>query len=278
MKSSYDGCSNYRHYRAEEQVWQEVRTLLRDPGRLRAGMDTVIEMHRSALRGYPEREAKTWLDKLAEVDCKRARYQEMAAERLITFDELREKLADLQEIRIVAERALEEVQGRAGRISELERDQEALLASYEAMALEELDDLTPEEHHGFYRTLCMIVYVHPEGGVELTGEFLPFGSPGPDNPAGGTPGNNGGGPALNDGGSPANHPESSTNKNTRAYVVAATVRRGSASHRHPAAPATRTPSRPPGGCQGPRPAARPAYPDGTSGTYPRSTVRDPLRR
>ncbi len=33
MKDSYDGCSNYRHYRAEEleeQVWQEVRGLLRE--------------------------------------------------------------------------------------------------------------------------------------------------------------------------------------------------------------------------------------------------------
>ncbi len=48
----------------------------------------MIEIHRSALRGNPEREAKTWLDKLAEVDRKRARYQEMAAEELITLDEL----------------------------------------------------------------------------------------------------------------------------------------------------------------------------------------------
>jgi hypothetical protein len=106
-----------------------------------------------ALRGSPEREAKTWLDKLAEVDRKRARYQEMAAEELITLNELREKLAEMQEIRSTAERALEEVQGRASRISELERDRDALLASYEALALEELDDLTPEEHHGFI-ALC----------------------------------------------------------------------------------------------------------------------------
>ncbi len=61
MKDSYDGCSNYRHHRAEEleeQVWTEVRGLLRDPDRLRAGMDAAIEMHRAALRGDPEREAK----------------------------------------------------------------------------------------------------------------------------------------------------------------------------------------------------------------------------
>ena len=117
MKHSYDGCSNYPHYRAEEleeEVWQEVRGLLRDPERLRAGMDTVIEMHRSAQRVSPAVEEKAWLDKLADVDRKRARYQEMAAEELITFDELREKLASLEEVRTAAERALEEVRGRAG--------------------------------------------------------------------------------------------------------------------------------------------------------------------
>jgi hypothetical protein len=162
---------DYRAQELEEQVWQEVRNLLRDPDRLRAGMDTVIEMHRSALRGSPEQEAKTLLEKLAEVDRKRARYQEMAAEELITLDELREKLADLEETRSAAERALEEVQGRAGRISELERDRDALLESFEALAPEELDDLTQEERHGFYRTLRVVVYVHREGGVEVTGEL-----------------------------------------------------------------------------------------------------------
>ncbi|MDQ3913254.1 MAG: recombinase family protein [Actinomycetota bacterium] len=286
MKSAYDGCSNYRHYRAqelEEQVWQEVRALLRDPGRLRAGMDTVIEMHRAALRGNPEREAKTWLDKLTEIDRKRARYQEMAAEEFITLDELREKLADLQETRIVAEQALEELQGRAGRISELERDRDTLLASYEALALEELDDLTPEEHHGFYRTLRMIVYVHPEGGVELRGEFLPFGPPGPDDPpgdgSGGSPGSNGSGPSGNGGPDSAKSVVDrrgfSTNINTQACGVAARARRDSVRYRRPATLAARTLSRPPGGCRGPRPAARPASAGGTSGTCPRSTVLDP---
>ena len=112
MKDSHDGCSNYRHYRAEEleeEVWTEIRDLLRDPDRLRAGMDTAIEMHRSALRGDPKREAKAWLDKLAEADRKRARYQEMAAEELITLDELRGKLIDLEDVRATAERELEDL-------------------------------------------------------------------------------------------------------------------------------------------------------------------------
>jgi hypothetical protein len=39
-----------------------------------------------------EREAKAWAEKLTTADRKRSRYQDMASERLITFDELREKL------------------------------------------------------------------------------------------------------------------------------------------------------------------------------------------
>ncbi len=161
MKASYDGCSIYRHYRAEEleeQFWQAVRRLLRNPERLRTGMDTVIEMHRSALRGRPELEAQVWLDELAQLDRKRGRYQEMATEEFITLEELREKLIDLQGSRTAAEQALEEVQGRAGRIFELERDRDVLLATYEAFATEEMDEASPEERHDFYRTLRMIVY------------------------------------------------------------------------------------------------------------------------
>jgi hypothetical protein len=67
------------------------------------------------------------------------------------------------------------IRGRQGEIEELEHARDTLLESYKAIALEELDHLTPEEHHGFYRTLRTIVYAHPEGGVELRGEFLPFG-------------------------------------------------------------------------------------------------------
>jgi hypothetical protein len=221
MKDSYDGCSNYRHYRAEEleeQVWQEVRVLLRDPNRLRAGMDTVIETHRSALRDDPERETRTWLDKLAKIDRKRAKYQEMAAEELISLNELREKLTDLEDIRVAAERELEEVKERAGRIAALEGDRDALLSSYEALAVEELDDLAPEERHGFYRTLRVVVYVHPEGGVEVTGEFRPFGTPGSDDPSGGAPASNGPSWDPNEGGTSQGF---SINKNTQGYGAGA---------------------------------------------------------
>ena len=146
----------------------------------------------------------------------------MAAEELISLDELREKLADLKDNRAAAERELEEVQGRAERIIDLERGRDALLATYEALAPEELDDLTPEEHHDFYRTLRVVVYAHPEGSVEVTGEFLPFGAPGnpPGDAPGGSLGGNGTDPDSN-GGSGSAIREFSTNKGTQGYGAGA---------------------------------------------------------
>jgi site-specific DNA recombinase len=60
-------CSNRKHLRAEkieEQVWVFVRGLLRDPERIRAGLDRLLEEERSNSVRDPEREAEFWSKKL----------------------------------------------------------------------------------------------------------------------------------------------------------------------------------------------------------------------
>jgi hypothetical protein len=54
----------------------------------------------------PGRQMKLWTEKLSEVEHKRTKYQEMAASDLITFDELRSRLSELEETRRTAEREL----------------------------------------------------------------------------------------------------------------------------------------------------------------------------
>ena len=56
----------------------------------------MIEAERAGMRGDPEAEALAWLDKIAALDNKRSRYQDMAAEGHITFDELGAKLQELE--------------------------------------------------------------------------------------------------------------------------------------------------------------------------------------
>ncbi len=100
-------CSTRKHHKADEleaRVWGAVSRVLKKPERLRAGLDRMIEQERGGreLAG----EAKRWLEQLSEVDRKRARYQEMAAEDLISFDEPRAQLSALEDTRKTAEREL----------------------------------------------------------------------------------------------------------------------------------------------------------------------------
>ncbi len=92
-----------------------VSDAMKDPEQLRADLDSMIEQHRSVgRRGDPEREATAWLEKIADVDRKRSAYQDQQAEGLISIDELRSKLAGLEETRKTALRELEALRDRPG--------------------------------------------------------------------------------------------------------------------------------------------------------------------
>jgi chromosome segregation ATPase len=153
----------------EEAVWGLVGGLLRDPERLRIGLDAMIEAERTGSRGDPEREARSWLDRLAALDRKRARFQDMAAEGLITFEELGARLGATEEARETAERELAELEGRRGRIEQLKRDRDAIIEHYAGMVPEALDSLTGEERHQVYRMIRLRVTIRPDGGLDAEG-------------------------------------------------------------------------------------------------------------
>jgi hypothetical protein len=56
-------------------------------------------------------------------------------------------------------------------IEQLERDKEALLDHYAAIALEALDSLMPEEHHQPYEILRLQVSVRSDANPEVGGVF-----------------------------------------------------------------------------------------------------------
>jgi len=69
-----EACSHRKCHRADQvepRVWDLISGLLKDPGRLKAGLEEMIEQERAGLRGDPDQEAKTWLAKLVEVDQER---------------------------------------------------------------------------------------------------------------------------------------------------------------------------------------------------------------
>jgi hypothetical protein len=85
-------------------------------------------------------------------------HQDMAAEGLITFEELGEKLLVLEDARKAADRELEALKGKRARITELEQDRDALLDSLIQIGSEALDTLTPDEKHQLYRILRLEVF------------------------------------------------------------------------------------------------------------------------
>jgi site-specific DNA recombinase len=159
-----------RAQEAEEAMWEFVSRVLKDPDRILAGMDVLIEQKRAELRGDPEREAKVWLERIAEVDQERRGYLKLAAKERMSEEELDEALADLEETRRTAEREFEAIGGYLEEIEELERDREAFKASWAAAVPENLDRLTPEGRNTLY--LKLRLEMRPtEDGYEVTGPF-----------------------------------------------------------------------------------------------------------
>jgi site-specific DNA recombinase len=175
---AYNACINRKSHRAdrlEPMVWDYVSGVMKDPEQLRDDLDRMIELERQGRRGDPGKDAKLWADKLAETETKRGRYQEMAAENLITFEELRTRLVELEETRKTAERELAALRAHEDYVLSLERDRDAMLESLEAVAPEVLDSLTPEQRHHWYKMLKTTASVNADGTLEVSWVGAPGG-------------------------------------------------------------------------------------------------------
>ena len=150
-------------------AWNLVSGLLTDPTRLRTGLIEMIEQERQGLSSDPGHYRQIWLSKLTETDRKRSRYQEMAAEGLIDFDELRTKLATLEETRKTARRELEALKSRDEKLAGLKCNSDALLERYSALVPEALETLDAEEKHQLYNMLRLQVTTREDGALEMSG-------------------------------------------------------------------------------------------------------------
>jgi len=160
---------NHRAEELEQRVWQFVSTLMNDPEQLRSDLERMLELERQGLRGDPDRETRLWLEKLAEADRIRSGYQDLAAKGLMTYEELGEKLGQIEKTRETAERELEALQSRRERVEQLERDKDTLLKSYATMAPAALDGLCAEERHRLYKILRLKVTLNPDQSLGLSG-------------------------------------------------------------------------------------------------------------
>ena len=170
------GCEAKKFHKAaelEEWVWGKLCSILTDPEKLRAGLEEMIERERQAMLGDPVKEASLLQKRLAKIAERRRRYQEMAAQGLIDFEELRERLAHLEEERIDTQAAYEAIRSRNERLEGLERGRRDLLEHYATLVPEELQRLPHEERHKVYKIVRLVVKLSPEGDLEMSGDLLP---------------------------------------------------------------------------------------------------------
>jgi site-specific DNA recombinase len=159
---------SYRAEETEEMVWEDAYGHITNPEQLREDLELLIEQKRTAMRGDPDREAGVWLSKLSELDRKRSGYLDLAADGVMTREELRAKLAAVEEARETARKELASLQELQQSLAQLEHDKEALLAHYEAITPTALRDLNSEERSRFYKLLGIKVTARPEGGLEVS--------------------------------------------------------------------------------------------------------------
>jgi len=149
-------------------VWEDAYGRITNPEQLREDLELLIEQKRTAVRGNPDREAAAWLSKLADLERKRSGYLDLAADGVMTREELGAKLAAVEEARETARRELASLQEQQRSLAQLEHDKEALLTHYEAITPAALRDLEPEERGRFYKLLRLRVTARPEGGLEVS--------------------------------------------------------------------------------------------------------------
>jgi hypothetical protein len=150
-------------------VWEKVSGLLKDPERLRIGIERMHEEQRAASRGDPTHELNHGHGELEKVERMCSGYLDQQAEGIISMTELKGKLAALDERRTVADRELAKFLHLQERIAQLERETEALMERCRFEAREGLDLYTPQNRHDAYKALGISVIAHPDGSTELTG-------------------------------------------------------------------------------------------------------------
>jgi uncharacterized protein with von Willebrand factor type A (vWA) domain len=119
-------CGMKKYLRAdlvEPLVWEGVSEILGEPERLRCGLQKMLEREQEASGVDREEEAHVWREKLSEIGRQRANFQELAAEGLMTKQELRSKLDNLEQARDTAERELRLARERSERLSASRRTQ-----------------------------------------------------------------------------------------------------------------------------------------------------------
>ena len=106
---------------------------------MRAGLKKLVESERELTAGAPAEHIARWSDQIDKARIKRSRYQDQEAEGLMTREELRAKLAKLDETVKLAEAEMGKLRSHEERLRAMEKSGEELLERYSELVPAELE-------------------------------------------------------------------------------------------------------------------------------------------
>jgi hypothetical protein len=168
------GCTNrhsYPAYPLEEAVWRAVERFLSDPERVKAEYDRYLAQQKAQLTENPGEEAHEITERLKRLERRRSGYQDLAADGDMTREELRSKLAYVDEQREAARKGLREARAHEETLQQLRRDRKMMLGRFSAMRGMDLRSLSPEDRRRVLQALRTRVEVDKDGNVSISGVF-----------------------------------------------------------------------------------------------------------
>ena len=163
-------CENSRNSAAgklEGEIWSRVRDFLAHPTRLETGLNRLVEEERADSLKDPGPEIGRLTKRITAADRERANYHKMAAREMISFEELEERLREVEEARGAARDELDALNRSHQRLKELEKDRDSLLDHYKEIVPSRLDLLTPGQRHEIYKVLGTEALIGRGGDVEV---------------------------------------------------------------------------------------------------------------
>jgi site-specific DNA recombinase len=163
-------CSQGKNLRAEKTekiIWEFVSGVLKDPQRLRRGLDEMLDRERlSASRG-PYEEEEVWIKKLSELEVQEERLLDLYLDGKLETGRYGARVSQFKQTRKTIEEELGRIRDRASHISRLEQDRDALLNHYSQITIDHLDKLEPEERNRVYKMLDLTALVHANSDLEI---------------------------------------------------------------------------------------------------------------
>ncbi|MBA3473532.1 MAG: hypothetical protein H0T57_09960 [Rubrobacter sp.] len=151
----------------EDEVSFYVGNLIDDPTRLQQQLDAAIEQESSR---NPDEDITSWLKVVEDCDRQRGAYQDQQAAGLMSLDELRRKITELDESKATAQEHLNNARAGKSRVEELQATKRAMLDAYTSgIMYDGIHSFPAEMKHEIYQTLGLKVTVPIEGplGYEL---------------------------------------------------------------------------------------------------------------